>query len=131
MFGAMFDWKWPSGSEEEDFKRLTMYFLEIHYNLPVEKDVAHHLTNLNPLQSKMIYDCFKLVQWFFKTWINMYFYYVAFTLHVNKLKFPLPIVASCQFQLKLFWSKRMSNNNETCFNHFALIPLNVGFVLHL
>ena len=26
MFGAMFDWKWPSGSEEEDFKRLTMYF---------------------------------------------------------------------------------------------------------
>ena len=26
MFGGMFDWKWPSGSEEEDFERLTMYF---------------------------------------------------------------------------------------------------------
>ena len=128
MFGGKFDWKWPSGSGEEDFN---FFFLEIHHNLPVRRTWPIIWPTWIPFNKIWFMIA---SNWSSGSWnVDQY---VFLLLCINpsckkNLKFPLPIVASCQFQLKLFWSKRISKNNDTCFNHFALIPLNVGFVLHL
>jgi hypothetical protein len=65
-----FDWIWPAGSEEEDFKKNLSIFLLFCYYLPLEKE-GYHLP-LYKLESPLPKDnlCqvwLKLVQWFWRT----------------------------------------------------------------
>ena len=55
---AKFGWYWPSGSGEVDFKILSMYFryFIIIPPSPLEKGVALHLNNLNPLHPRSLIE---------------------------------------------------------------------------
>ena len=75
MFCAKFDWKWPSGSREEDV------FLLFHNYLPVEKGVALYLKKIEfPSSKNALCQVFlKLDQCFWRRFFflkfSMYLYY--------------------------------------------------------
>ena len=67
MIYAKFDWNWPSGSGEEDFSNLFMYFRYFIIISPWKRAEPFIWTNLNPLHPRML--CAKFVwnwpmQWF-------------------------------------------------------------------
>jgi hypothetical protein len=45
MIYTKFDWNWPAGSGEEDFKKISVFLLFCYY-LPLEKGIPLHLKNL-------------------------------------------------------------------------------------
>jgi hypothetical protein len=49
-----FDWFWPAGSGEEDFKKKISVFLLFRYHLPLEKGYPLLMNKLNPIPLRMI-----------------------------------------------------------------------------
>ena len=54
MIYAKFDWNCPSGSGEEDFKNLSMYFSYFLIISPWKRAGSFIWTNLNPLHPRML-----------------------------------------------------------------------------
>ena len=54
MLCTKFGWNWQSGSGEEHFKILSMYFSLFHYYLSLEKTGPFIWTHLNPFYSRML-----------------------------------------------------------------------------
>ena len=69
MFRAKFDWNWPSGSGEEDFKNFVNVFLLFLYQLPSKK--GRSLQTFKKIESPSPEDALcqvwlKLVQWLWR-----------------------------------------------------------------
>ena len=110
MICAKFGWNWPTGSKEEDFKKLSMYFHYFIINSPWNMMRPFFCINLNPLHQKdtLLYQLWlKLVELF---WRRIFLHFVPLgTLYLNKLEFPSPKDVLCQVWLKLvqrFWRRR-------------------------
>ena len=106
MIHAKFGWNWPSGSGEEDFLNLAMYFPYFGIISPWKRAEPFICTNLNPLSQKML--CVKFGwNWLsgsgeddFK--ISLYFVIISPWKRVeNKFAFPSPKDALRQVWLKL------------------------------
>ena len=65
MICAKFDWNWPAGSEEENFKKFSVYFCDY---LPLEKGNALHFNNLKspPPKDDLCKVWLKLAQRFWR-----------------------------------------------------------------
>ena len=62
MIYAKFGWNWPSGSREEDFLNLSMYFCNFVILSPWKKAELFIWINLSPLNPRMICGKFNLVE---------------------------------------------------------------------
>ena len=68
MLFAKFGWNWPSGSWEEDFIILSMYFRYLVIISPWKKGVALHLNKLEspPPKNALCQILLKFVPWFWR-----------------------------------------------------------------
>ena len=120
MLCVKFAWNWPSGSGEEDFFNLPMYFHNFWIISPWKRAGPIIWTNLNPLHLRMLCakfgwnwpsgsgEDFKICQW-----ISQFRNYLPLEKggahHLNKFEFSSPKDALCQVWLKLgqwFWRRR-------------------------
>ena len=81
MLRSKFVWNWSSGSGEQDFKMLSMYFCYFHNILPLKKSMALHLDILEFPSPKdaLCQGCLGLDRWFgrrkFLKMLSMYICY--------------------------------------------------------
>ena len=147
MLCAKSGWKWLSGSGEEDFWILSMFFALFHYFLPLEKGRALHLNKLESPSPKdaLCQVWLKLAQWFwrrrFLNFVNIFSLFRNYlplekggAHHLNKLESPSPKDALCQVWLKLaqwFWRRRFLNfvNIFSLFRNY--LPLEKVGAIHL
>ena len=142
MLCAKFGWNWPSGSGEEDFLILSMYFHYFVIISPWKRAGAHHMNKLDSPSPKdaLCQVWLKLAQWFWRrrifNFVNIFSQFHNYiplekggTLLLNKLESPSPKDALCQVWLKLaqWFCRRRFFNFVNVFSLFrTYLPLEMG-----